>query len=386
MDAGTLHVFRRAADARAFHAAAPGLRPAFHVLPFAWLPLDAPPPPARLLRASHERYPADRLQLLLGIDWLADPPGSIDVLNLSLGPEGDDFERSDPLQIATRAVHDSGVTVVVAAGNEGPAPGTLQALARAPWTVAVGACDRGGERLLDTSSRGRRGGRGPTVVAVGHSQIVLVDGANFEPGTSFAAPKVARLALWLGKCLELLLLDVQDVRAARWSPASPPVRLPVLGLADTGVDPSALAPLPPEVQAWVRAGNDAVALPRSEARHRWLQRWLAEIDRLELVLPLRASPALVERALRLAARPLAGYRRHEVGAGCVDVPRVGQWLSTLTPCRLAAWLCPAMTLADELALADGIEGEGGALWDGAFVATTLTWFHDGHRLRVAKVA
>ena len=143
--------------------------------------------------------------------------------------------------------------------------------------------------------------------------------------------------------------------------------------------------LPPEVQALVNAGQDAVRLPRSEAERHWLQRWLATLAHHELPLAQRSGPELVEHALRTAARPLPGCRRHEVGAGYVDPSQVWRLLTALTPGRLALLLCSGMTRAHEMAIADTADRELGALWDASFVQATMTWFHDGHRLKVAKV-
>ena len=63
----TLFVFHRAADARAFNRPEDGSREPFRVLPFASLAPHAPAPPERVLRASHPRYPIDRLRVLMGI-------------------------------------------------------------------------------------------------------------------------------------------------------------------------------------------------------------------------------------------------------------------------------------------------------------------------------
>ena len=383
--AKTLYVFRRAEDARRFNEPEVGRRADFKVLPFAFLPPGAPAPASKLLRSSFAKYPLDHARLLMGIDWLVDPPGDIDVLNLSLGPKSGAFDRKDPLQIATRYAHAHGIPVVVAAGNEGPGEATLQPLAQAPWTIAVGACDPGGEHLLDTSSRGRRGGRGPTVVALGHSEIVIVGHADFEPGTSFAAARISRLALWTRKCLELILHNVRDARSGNWTPESPPVGLPVLGLADTGVDPRALDPPPPEVQAVLDAGRDSVRWARDERERHWISRWLEDMKRYELPLTLEIGPDLVRRALQFMASPMPGYRRSEVGAGYVDLPQVCAFFATLTPGRLTALLSREMTLAHQMKIAETLDLELGPLWSEPFVETTRTYFYFGHRLAVAKV-
>lgn len=381
----TLYVFRRAKDARPLNPEEAVRRADFRVLPFAYVSAGTPAPAPNLLSSSHANYPLDRARVLMGIDYLVDPQFNIDVLNLSLGPASGTFDRKDPLQIATRFVHAHGIVVVVAAGNEGPAQGTLQPLAQAPWTIAVGACDWGGERLLDSSSRGRQGGREPTVVAVGLPEIVVVGQPDFEPGTSFAAPKISRLALWSKKCLELILHNVRDVRNGSWSTESSPVRLPVLGLADTGVDRRALDPLPPKVQALLNAGQDSVRLAREARERDWISRWLEDMQRYELPVTLEISPDLVKRALQMMAKPMPGYRPHEVGAGYVGMPQVSAFFSTLTPGRLTALLSQEMTLAHQMMIAETLDPQLGPLWNPPFVETTQTYFYFGHQLAVAKV-
>lgn len=65
----------------------------------------------------------------------------VDILVLSLGPPRTEFDPDDPLQVATKAAYDRNVPVVVAAGNF--EPGKLQALARVPWVISVGAVNGG---------------------------------------------------------------------------------------------------------------------------------------------------------------------------------------------------------------------------------------------------
>lgn len=387
----TVYVFRCASNARAFNAAVPGRRADFAVLPMSLGGAGEAPPP-ELLRGRFPEYPAAYVNLLLGIDYLISlpKPSAIDVLNLSLGPRGGEFDPEDPLQVATCCAHDRGVPVVVAAGNGGPADGTLQVLAQAPWTIVVGACDLRGERLLDSSSRGFPDGRGPTVVSAGDPEVVYIDPARpqagFKPGTSFANSSVSHLVVWIKKCLEIISGDIRDAQQGTWSPESRPVCLAVFGIADTGVDPRAPDPLPPEVQSLLQAGEESIGLPRDERRREWLSRWLTEVGRWGVTLTTEPSPALIERALRIMARPMPDYRPHEVGAGYVGRVEVQMFLLTLTPCRLTWLLFPEMRLAHKLSLEECLERELGPLWDAPFVQTTQTYFDFGQLLAVAKVA
>lgn len=388
----TVYVFRRSADARAFSAAACRERwDRFTVLPMALGdPGDSPPAP-ELLRGCFSAYPTTYVNLLLGIDFLISIPEKLDALNLSLGPGSGKFDPEDPLQVATRCAYKRGVPVVVAAGNDGPADGTLQVLAQAPWTIAVGACDdrKEGHQLLDSSSRGIAGGRGPTVVSRGQPAVVYIDPErpqpDFKPGTSFAAANVAHLVVWIKKCLEIICADIRDVQQGIWSPESRPVGFAQFGIADTGVDVRALDPMPPEVSALLEAGKHSIVLPRDERRREWLSRWWTELERWGVTLNTKPNPALVERALQLMARPIPAYPPHAVGAGYVYRREVEVFLSNMTPVWLTALLFREMRLAERLALERSIEPELGPLWDAQFVQTTQTHFYFGQQLSVAKV-
>ena len=120
------------------------------------------------------------------------------VLNCSWGTEGW-FDPDDPVNIATRLLYDAGVTVIFAAGNQGPAPDTINPYAVAPWVIGVGSSRKDG-RLSGFSSRGifEELLYHPTLIAPGEaitaaSPAALNGGAYYatESGTSFAAPHVA---------------------------------------------------------------------------------------------------------------------------------------------------------------------------------------------------
>ena len=86
-----------------------------------------------LLSARYE-VDTDVLALLRGIDQLLQ--WNVDVISLSLGPAQLVLAPDHPLARAVQFAWDSGVVVVVAAGNWGPEPDTLQALARLPHVIA----------------------------------------------------------------------------------------------------------------------------------------------------------------------------------------------------------------------------------------------------------
>ena len=131
---------------------------------------------------------------LAGFDYILQNQDryNIKVVNNSWGTSGA-FDPEDPVTIATKRVHDRGVTVVFAAGNDGPAQNTLNPYSVAPWVIGVAAscslsdsfarathCQPGG-MLGDFSSRGIPGDPlyHPTVTAPG----VHVISARASTGT-----------------------------------------------------------------------------------------------------------------------------------------------------------------------------------------------------------
>jgi serine protease AprX len=120
------------------------------------------------------------LWALAGFDYLLDHAKqfNVQVVNNSWGTEGGSqaWDPNDPINKATKKVHDRGITVVFAAGNSGPDPDTMNPYAEAPWVIGVAAgcypqdtvhCPDG--LLTDFSSRGLPGSGQfhPTLTAPG---------------------------------------------------------------------------------------------------------------------------------------------------------------------------------------------------------------------------
>jgi serine protease AprX len=116
------------------------------------------------------------VSVLLATDWLIENAGryNVHVVNCSWGSNGE-FDPLDPVNEAMSALHDAGITVVFAAGNEGPAQNTMNRRSVNPDVISVAAgcklyvmdptnsasqcVDAGGRAavLAGFSSRGRPG-------------------------------------------------------------------------------------------------------------------------------------------------------------------------------------------------------------------------------------
>src|SRR6266487_5097158 len=77
---------------------------------------------------------------LAGFDYILDhhQQYNIKVVNNSWGTSGA-FDPKDPINEATKKVSGRGITVVFAAGNDGPGQNTLNPYSVAPWVIGVAA-------------------------------------------------------------------------------------------------------------------------------------------------------------------------------------------------------------------------------------------------------
>ncbi|HMC37980.1 MAG TPA: S8 family peptidase [Actinomycetota bacterium] len=81
--------------------------------------------------------------VIAGMQWIVSHRAqyNIRVLNLSFGTDATQSYVIDPLDYAVERVWQSGILVVVAAGNRGPAVGTVNKPGDDPFVVTVGAAD-----------------------------------------------------------------------------------------------------------------------------------------------------------------------------------------------------------------------------------------------------
>jgi len=82
------------------------------------------------------------------------------------------FTTADPINVATKAMHDAGITVLFSAGNSGNADATISGYAVQPWVIGVGASQIS-KGLTGFSSRGfaTDSSRWPSIVAPGENVI-----------------------------------------------------------------------------------------------------------------------------------------------------------------------------------------------------------------------
>lgn len=347
----------------------------FKFLPFAVIPQGEDAPPNFLL--IDDAYPVDFAAILMGLDRLLE--WKVDAISLSLGPKSGSFNPKEPLQVATRIAYENGILVVVAAGNSGlEGESTLQPLAQAPWVIAVGATDPDG-RLLDISSRGSQDGAHPTVVSDGSCIS-----SDFKAGTSWAAPRVARIAIWIKKCLEVLL-SLPDYPQKKWRP----IKMPIVGIADTGYDPKRFPPRerPPLTKTIFKHGGDSVLIPPSDKEFRWYKALINILRKHNVTcrIPVTPSPDIVKRALQLMARPLEGYSTHEVGAGFVSYKQAEDYLISFTFSRFMQLFFPEVMKKITNEILEDLDKEYGPLWDNTKLVIMKDLFYEGLRSSMVKV-
>src|SRR3984957_7446378 len=81
------------------------------------------------------------VDVISGLNWIVANRAKyrIRVINLSFGAPPESYYWNDPLNQAVMAAWHAGIVVVVAAGNEGPAPMTIDVPGNVPYVITTGA-------------------------------------------------------------------------------------------------------------------------------------------------------------------------------------------------------------------------------------------------------
>ena len=202
----------------------------------------------------------------------------IRVVNNSFGASFAPFDATHPVNLATRAAADAGLVVVFANGNDGDEM-SMNALAAAPWVLAVGAATR------------QAGVAGFSSAGIEADQASL----RFDGGESEGE---SRSPLHMGLYHPAVLAPGEDVVSTR----APATLAPALGLP---TDATSLAP--GHLPRYTTMSGTSMAAPEAAG---------------VVALVLEADPALrpveVRRVLQTTARPVPGEPFHRQGYGLLD--------------------------------------------------------------------
>lgn len=192
---------------------------------------------------------------------------NIRVVNNSWGNSATGYDADHPVNVASKALHDAGIVVVFANGNDGPDPNSQNRWTPWPWVISAGASTKDG-RLASFSSRGVFGDP-------------LVHPTILTPGTGGPAEKGFTSA----------------VIAARSK----------TNLAENGLNADAEIPVN-FIPNYTQISGTSMAAPH-------LSGIVANILEADRTL----TPDEVRDVLVRTATPLATYDEFEVGAGLANV-------------------------------------------------------------------
>jgi subtilisin family serine protease len=170
--------------------------------------------------------------VICGLNWVVKQSGTIDVVNLSLSGAGSDGPcESSPLHQAVCNVVDSGVPVVVAAGNQGTNASTRVPASFDQVITVSGMAD----------SDGAPGHLGPTT-CTGEADDSFLPFSNFGADVDVAAP---------GDCIVSLWKDGKLRTQSGTSSASPHVAGAVANFIQSFTSGNGFRPSPDQVRTWL---------------------------------------------------------------------------------------------------------------------------------------
>jgi serine protease AprX len=217
--------------------------------------------------------------VLAGFDYILDHREryGIEVVNNSWGTTGE-FDPEDPVNEATWAVHDAGIAVVFAAGNEGPGANTLNPYSVAPWVISVAA---GCKLVADPTDSAVRCNDGRDRVLADFSSRGIPGDPMYHP--DITAPGVRIVSARASTGVVMTVLDLNE-------------------------DALACAIAPAHLLFYTCASGTSMAAPHVAG----------VIALLEEASGGTLTPDQALEVITRTARPLPGYALWEVGAGYLD--------------------------------------------------------------------
>lgn len=193
-----------------------------------------------------------KAEAVKALQWCVDNKDrlGLDVVNMSLGEVARRGAKFDPWSLAVQKASNAGLTVCVAAGNEGPNPGSISTPGIDPSAITVGAYDSKGTPELDDDTVWRKSSQGPTIDGLLKPDVLAPGVAIFGPlsphsqldsepvphrghdyfaitGTSQATPMISGLVAILKQANPSL--NTEEIKAIlKKASAAPPIH-PALG-------------------------------------------------------------------------------------------------------------------------------------------------------------
>jgi len=230
---------------------------------------------------------------LAGFDYILDHQQqyNIKVVNNSWGTSGA-FDPKDPINEATNKVSGRGITVVFAAGNDGPGQNTLNPYSVAPWVIGVAAGCKVG--VTDPTNS--------------EAHCMLDDGSNpLEPTNN--EPRAHVLADFSSRGIPGDPLYHPDITAPGVHIVSTRASTgTVLNGDDANHDVRICQISTSNMPFYTCASGTSMASPHIAG----------VVALLQEAAGGKLSPSQVLNALTSTAKPLPGYAQWEVGAGFVD--------------------------------------------------------------------
>jgi len=259
--------------------------------------------------------------ILKGINWVVENREryNIRVMNLSLGNHATSDPENDPIFKAVERAVEVGITVVTAAGNEGPDKNSISSPGDNPLVITVGAVDDNNtpdpsdDRIPDFSSRG------PTLVGVPKPDLVAPGEAIIGPNAPVTpTEQQAKKYDQINQTLQWLRgMDDNSLRQV------PNETLRLVGLTDDTIEKIKSSPMSArmEIERLIQATDrlplietSYVGAPGTSMATPIVSGIIAEM----LEANPRLTPAQVKQILKSTANPLPRYGINTQGAGMIN--------------------------------------------------------------------